>query len=60
VGEVSRSAKGDPVRPSDRVCTVFAQKWIAGRPTRERVRSTLGGPLDGTLANWRSSIRRGW
>jgi NADPH:quinone reductase-like Zn-dependent oxidoreductase len=37
-------------QPGDRVCTVFAQKWIAGRPTRERVRSTLGGPLDGTLA----------
>src|SRR4029077_16044962 len=33
-----------------RVCTVFAQKWLAGRPTRERLRSTLGGPLDGTLA----------
>jgi NADPH:quinone reductase-like Zn-dependent oxidoreductase len=38
------------VQPGDRVCTVFAQKWIAGRPTRERLRSTLGGPLDGTLA----------
>jgi NADPH:quinone reductase-like Zn-dependent oxidoreductase len=37
-------------QPGDRVCTIFAQKWIAGRPTRERLRSTLGGPLDGTLA----------
>jgi NADPH:quinone reductase-like Zn-dependent oxidoreductase len=38
------------VQPGDRVCTVFAQKWLAGRPTREKLRSTLGGPLDGTLA----------
>ena len=38
------------VKPGDRVCTLFAQKWLAGRPTRERLRSTLGGPLDGTLA----------
>ncbi|MBW8877018.1 MAG: NAD(P)-dependent alcohol dehydrogenase [Acidobacteria bacterium] len=37
------------VRPGDRVCAIFAQRWIAGEPTRERLRSTLGGPLDGTL-----------
>ena len=38
------------VQPGDRVCGTFAQKWISGEPTRERLRSTLGGPLDGTLA----------
>ncbi|HEX3555785.1 MAG TPA: NAD(P)-dependent alcohol dehydrogenase [Thermoanaerobaculia bacterium] len=38
------------VRPGDRVSGIFAQRWIAGEPTRERLRSTLGGPLDGTLA----------
>jgi NADPH:quinone reductase-like Zn-dependent oxidoreductase len=38
------------VRPGDRVSAIFAQRWIAGEPTRERLRSTLGGPLDGTLA----------
>jgi NADPH:quinone reductase-like Zn-dependent oxidoreductase len=38
------------VQAGDRVTTLFAQKWLAGRPTRERLRSTLGGPLDGTLA----------
>lgn len=38
------------VQPGDRVCGIFAQKWLAGLPTRERLRSTLGGPLDGTLA----------
>ena len=50
-GEVAAVGDGvTRVRPGDRVCTVFAQKWISGRPTRERLRSTLGGPLDGTLA----------
>lgn len=50
-GEVAAVGDGvTRVKPGDRVCTVFAQKWIAGRPTRERLRSTLGGPLDGTLA----------
>jgi len=38
------------VRPGDRVCANFAQRWIAGEPTREKLRSTLGGPLDGMLA----------
>lgn len=33
----------------DRVLAHFAQDWIAGRPTRERLRSTLGGPRDGLL-----------
>jgi NADPH:quinone reductase-like Zn-dependent oxidoreductase len=50
-GEVVATGDGvTRVQPGDRVCTVFAQKWLAGRPTRERLRSTLGGPLDGTLA----------
>ena len=38
------------VRTGDRVCGILAQRWIAGEPTREKVRSTLGGPLDGMLA----------
>ena len=50
-GEVAAVGDGvTRVKPGDRVCTVFAQTWLAGRPTRERLRSTLGGPLDGTLA----------
>ena len=40
---VSRAAVGD------RVCPIFCQDWLDGTPDRERVRSTLGGPLDGTL-----------
>jgi NADPH:quinone reductase-like Zn-dependent oxidoreductase len=50
-GEVVEIGAGvTRVQPGDRVMTLFAQKWLAGRPTRERLRSTLGGPLDGTLA----------
>lgn len=50
-GEVVDAGEGvTRVRPGDRVSTLFAQKWIAGTPTREKLRSTLGGPLDGTLA----------
>ena len=37
------------VAPGDRVIPIFAQRWIAGAPSRDRLRSTLGGPLDGTL-----------
>src|SRR4051812_12320770 len=50
-GEVVEIGEGvTRVQPGDRVCTTFAQKWISGRPTRERLRSTLGGPPGGTLA----------
>jgi len=50
-GEVVEVGEGvTRVQPGDRVCGIFAQKWIAGTPTRDRLRSTLGGPLDGTLA----------
>ncbi len=32
-----------------RVCPIFAQGWLDGPPDRSLGRSTLGGPLDGTL-----------
>lgn len=38
------------VKPGDRVMTLFSQAWLAGPPTREKLAATLGGPLDGTLA----------
>ncbi len=53
VGEVlAVGAEVDRVRVGDRVATLFSQRWISGAPNRERLRSTLGGPLDGTLAEW--------
>lgn len=33
----------------DRVCPIFATGWLAGEPAREKLKTTLGGPLDGTL-----------
>jgi NADPH:quinone reductase-like Zn-dependent oxidoreductase len=51
VGEVVAVGAGvTRVGPGDRVAPIFAQAWLAGEPTRDRLRSTLGGPLDGTLA----------
>jgi NADPH:quinone reductase-like Zn-dependent oxidoreductase len=51
VGEIVGVGHGvDRVGPGDRVCPIFAQRWIGGGPTRAKQRSTLGGPLDGTLA----------
>ncbi|HZI16763.1 MAG TPA: NAD(P)-dependent alcohol dehydrogenase [Myxococcus sp.] len=39
------------VKPGDRVMGMFAQAWQAGEPTRAAQASTLGGPLDGALAD---------
>lgn len=47
VGEgVTRFAVGD------RVTTLFSQRWFSGEPSRDLRRSTLGGPLDGTLSEY--------
>jgi NADPH:quinone reductase-like Zn-dependent oxidoreductase len=53
VGEVVATGPGvERVGVGERVCPIFAPRWIAGPPTRERTRTTLGGPLDGTLAEY--------
>lgn len=38
------------VAVGERVAGLFAQRWWAGPPTAEALRSTLGGPRDGMLA----------
>lgn len=51
VGEVAAVGEGvERVQKGDRVCPIFAQGWIAGEPTKARLKTALGGPLDGTLA----------
>ena len=53
VGIVEEIGPGvDRVEVGDRVMSVFSQRWIAGPPTKEKVRTTLGGPLDGTLVEY--------
>jgi NADPH:quinone reductase-like Zn-dependent oxidoreductase len=50
VGEVLKVGDGvTRVKPGQRVSPIFCQKWIAGPPTRTKLLSALGGPLDGTL-----------
>jgi len=51
VGEVVALGEGaSRLAVGDRVATLFCQGWMGGRPSIEELRSTLGGPLDGTLA----------
>jgi NADPH:quinone reductase-like Zn-dependent oxidoreductase len=40
------------VRAGERVCPCFHQGWIAGAPRLARLTRTLGGPLDGTMAEF--------
>ena len=42
--EVSRWKVGD------RVLSSFSQKWVSGTPSHTKLRATLGGPLEGVLA----------
>ncbi|HEY6966697.1 MAG TPA: NAD(P)-dependent alcohol dehydrogenase [Burkholderiales bacterium] len=53
VGEVAETGAGvTRVRAGDRVCPIFTQAWISGEPTPERLARTLGGPVDGTMAEY--------
>ena len=51
VGEVLEVGAGvERFAGGERVLPIFAQRWIEGKPDKEKLRSTLGGPLDGVLA----------
>jgi len=50
VGEVMALGAGvTGLTLGQRVAPIFAQGWIAGAQRNEYIRTTLGGPLDGTL-----------
>ncbi len=51
VGEVVEIGAGvTRVKVGDRACPCFHQSWIGGAPDLERLTRTLGGPVDGTMA----------
>jgi NADPH:quinone reductase-like Zn-dependent oxidoreductase len=53
VGEVIGTGSGvKRFEVGDRVSPIFCQQWISGEPTRDKLRSTLGGPLQGTLVEF--------
>jgi len=53
VGEVVEVGAGvTRVAVGDRVCPMFFQHWIAGEPDLARLTSSLGGPIDGTMAEF--------
>lgn len=53
VGEVVAVGAGvSRVAVGDRVCPMFTQGWIGGEPTMERLSASLGGPLDGVMAEY--------
>ncbi len=52
VGEVVEVGAGvTRVKVGDRVCPCFHQGWLAGEPDLERITQSLGGPLDGVMAD---------
>ena len=60
VGEVLEVGEGvTRVAPGDRVATMFSQGWYGGPPEPHKLRSTLGGPLDGVLAERRVLSQEG-
>jgi NADPH:quinone reductase-like Zn-dependent oxidoreductase len=53
VGEVVAVGEGvTRAKVGDRVCPTFFQNWIAGEPDLERLTQSLGGPIDGTMAEY--------
>ncbi|HSD53216.1 MAG TPA: NAD(P)-dependent alcohol dehydrogenase [Burkholderiales bacterium] len=52
VGEVVEVGAGvTRVKVGDRACPCFQQGWIAGEPDLDRITKTMGGPVDGTMAD---------
>lgn len=53
VGEVVEVGEGvTRFSVGDRVCPMYFQGWLSGDPSEERFSKSLGGPLDGTMAEY--------
>ncbi len=52
VGEVVEVGDGvTRVKVGDRVCPTFMQRWIGGELNLDRITGSLGGPIDGVMAD---------
>lgn len=52
-GEVVELGEGvTQWKVGDRVMPIFAQSWMSGRLNRSHMKTTLGGPLEGTLSQY--------
>jgi NADPH:quinone reductase-like Zn-dependent oxidoreductase len=55
VGEVVALGSGvERVQIGDRVCPMFFPRWIGGTPNSERLTHSLGGPIDGAVAEYKA------
>lgn len=53
VGIVAEVGEGvTRVAVGDRVCPIFFQSWLGGDPSEDRFSQGLGGPVDGTMAEY--------
>ncbi|RHX80963.1 zinc-dependent alcohol dehydrogenase family protein [Leptospira yasudae] len=53
-GEIAQVGPGvTKWKVGDKICANFAQTWLDGAPDNDMLRNTLGGPLDGTLSEYR-------
>jgi NADPH:quinone reductase-like Zn-dependent oxidoreductase len=53
VGEVVEVGAGvTRVKVGDRACPMFCPRWSGGRPSAARLGASLGGPLDGVMAEY--------
>jgi NADPH:quinone reductase-like Zn-dependent oxidoreductase len=53
VGTIAGIGEGvTRVKVGQRVCPTYFQGWIGGEPTPERFGTSLGGPLDGVMAEY--------
>lgn len=60
VGEVIQAGSDvDALETGDRVCPLFFQDWQSGQPTVPKLKTALGGPLDGTLREYMVVDERG-
>jgi NADPH:quinone reductase-like Zn-dependent oxidoreductase len=52
-GEIVAVGEGvTRIKPGDRVCGIFMQRWLDGPLTQEKSKAALGGDVDGMLAEY--------